>query len=1070
MNHMLKSALGAGLAAAVTAGLTACGGSSSSSGSSASTVSVTGVVTDPAISGAQVRIDNSAGNALASVVVTDDNGAFSFSGISASALDGAVITASGGEDAETGVDFTGLQLKGIYQDDGSAEVVTPLTTLIVEEMEASGSDYATARTTVATLLGLEESQLEADPDTDSAVQKLSLQLSLLGAALRAADGFDHVYELLENENGTDWTAISSYVQASDDYSDTIKERVAELEEELTAIGSISSSLSAAELVTEANRLSFITGVSEFLEDYLSYTAAEGSDGETNIQTLAEALWSANGYNGLPSDSAQFANLIRYVFNTYSISTTDLDTESWTIPAGISTDSQIASIAELDVIDHTIALTDEDLLTTSAEKLAYFYASDLSPAYLVQKLFSGVLDDNYVDSAFALIARNYARASMQDEVDVILKTQISMPYYQVEGYYQAAVGFINIGKTDLGLTYLDTAASKLTAYMEEKGSTNLDSDDAEMFRILATRYNKQGLTEKAEAILEPLYAFIKANAGTYSTAYGRIGTAASKTADALIEEAEAANLSSATLADALNAVEFYATILDGYGLQSSSSSCGDHYMTKAYGYTGLASFYARLQQADKTREAINNFIALRAEHACTSQRSDVYVRYLVEEYAYLDDIDGFLTMAKDTIQSDTYLTKAENAAAVFVALDLAKEGNIDEAIANITELYPDDTDASDLEDRLELLTNAGISESSVNSYLAVRLFDQGYTDAGAEALSEAWNIVTSDTYITAQSDDGSQLMYNGCSKIARMTYENVDTILGQSRMDTCADVATDFESLGSSLAISNAYTYLTTDALKINYSTLAAGAFTKAVAYANLLSGIDKIDALQDAVYYTMDQGLTDAGVDFDDVIAPLISAESGYNTLAASAASEDEYDDASDIARSIVATYNTMLYGMRSSVVKFGTYTGFSEDVAQVQTRATALIMDAENLVSQIVSEDSRDSYYCNLYGYGTCSSATEYLGIYDTMETLLDEMAETESSSSINNYRLTLAKHIINQDAFPGSDVATTDIDNDGMADFYEAYADDDEISSSGIVSDTDVDGDGTDDSMDATPFYAEI
>ncbi len=1070
MNHMLKSALGAGLAAAVTAGLTACGGSSSSSGGSASTVSVTGVVTDPAISGAQVRIDNSAGNALASVVVTDDNGAFSFSGISASALDGAVITASGGEDAETGVDFTGLQLKGIYQDDGNAEVVTPLTTLIVEEMEASGSDYATARATVATLLGLEENQLEADPDTDSAVQKLSLQLSLLGAALRAADGFDHVYELLENENGTDWTAISSYVQASDDYSDTIKERVAELEEELTAIGSISSSLSAAELVTEANRLSFIAGVSEFLEDYLSYTAAEGSDGETNIQTLAEALWSANGYNGLPSDSAQFANLIRYVFNTYSISTTDLDTESWTIPAGISTDSQIASIAELDVIDHTISLTDEDLLTTSAEKLAYFYASDLSPAYLVQKLFSGVLDDNYVDSAFALIARNYARASMQDEVDVILKTQISMPYYQVEGYYQAAVGFINIGKTDLGLTYLDTAASKLTAYMEEKGSTNLDSDDADMFRTLATRYNKQGLTEKAEAILAPVYAFIEANAGTYSKAYGSIGTAASKTADALIEEAEAANFSSATLADALNAVEFYATILDGYGLQSSSSSCGDHYKLKAFGYTGLASFYARLQQADKTREAINNFIALRAEYACTSQKTDFYVRYLVEEYAYLDDIDGFLTMAKDTIQSDTYLTKAENAAAVFVALDLAKEGNIDEAIAKITELYPDDTDASDLEDRLELLTNAGISESSVNSYLAARLFDQGYTDAGAEALSEAWNIVTSDTYITAQSDDGSQLMYKGCSKIARMTYENVDTILGQSRMDTCADVATDFESLGSSLAISNAYTYLTTDALKINYSTLAASAFTKAISYANLLSGIDKIDALQDAVYYTMDQGLTDAGVDFDDIIAPLISAESGYNTLAASAASEDEYDDASDIARSIVATYNTMLYGMRSSVVKFGTYTGFSEDVAQVQSRAAALIMDAENLVSQIVSEDSRDSYYCYLYGYSTCGSATEYLGIYDTMETLLDEMAETESSSSINNYRLTLAKHIINQDAFPGSDVATTDIDNDGMADFYEAYADDDEISSSGIVSDTDVDGDGTDDSMDATPFYAEI
>ena len=164
-----------------------------------------------------------------------------------------------------------------------------------------------------------------------------------------------------------------------------------------------------------------------------------------------------------------------------------------------------------------------------------------------------------------------------------------------------------------------------------------------------------------------------------------------------------------------------------------------------------------------------------------------------------------------------------------------------------------------------------------------------------------------------------------------------------------------------------------------------------------------------------------------------------------------------------------MLYGMRSSVVKFGTYTGFSDDVAEVQSRAAALIVAAEPLVSKMVSEDDRKSYYCYLYGFGSCGSATEYLGIYDTLETLLGDMADTESTSSINDYRLTLAEHIVHQDAFPGSDVATTDIDNDGLADFYEASASDDDITVSGISSDTDVDGDVIDDSMDATPFYCE-
>ena len=1001
MNNALKRTFSTGLTLALAAGLSACGGSSSSGSSAPQTETISGIVTDPAISGAQVRLDNAQGTALAQIVVTDDNGRFSFSNVPAAQLDGAVLTASGGTDEATGIDFTGVSLQAVIQDSDS-QIVSPLTSLIVEDMEANGSSYDAALANIAQLTGIDSSLLSADPTTDAALQKISLQLSLMAEAVKTLDDFGTVYTLL-SDNGTDWADISNDVQIMD-VADSIKARFADLQSELANIDAISSELSAAETLNEANRLSMIAGVEKFLSEQLAYTAATET-AETNVVTLAEALWNANGQKGLSTDSAKFANLVRYVFNVAGITTADLDDAGFALSDDVTTN--IASIAELDVIDHRIPLADGEFLSTSDEKRAYFYNSDLAPTYKVQQLYSSVQDSNAIDVSFSRIVRSYVVAGMKDEADVILNSQISSPFYLAMAYQQAGRGFYEIGDDANGLAYLDIAASNLTSHMENKGWAYMDGEDADQFLTLSTAYRNQGEDIKADNLLAPVEDFIDANSGTYSTAYGRIGTAISKQAEALIETAEAADLSAATVAEALVATDFYAALVDGYGLQAATSRCGDHYMLKAFSLTSVIEYYARLEQPAKTREAINKFVDLRAGHACTSQRTDSYVRYLAPAYGYLDDIDGFLSMAESTIQSSSYLTRAQNAAALYIALNQAKAGNVEDAIATITAQYPDDTDAGDLEDRLELLTNGGIQEKGINAFLAVKLFNEGYTAAGAEVLTAAWNIATSETYINGQTDDGSQLMYYGCSKIARMTYQNVDQAAGQTRMQTCANIAEDFESTGATMAVSAAYTYLSKDALLSGLDSLGVDAFHSALSYAGLLSGEDAAEATRNAISFPVDAGVVAAGAEISDLTGALNDLKTLFTSALSAAATEEEEKDAGYLLLSTIGAHADVINGLRKHAEQNGPMADQSQVINNLQTSASALLPQLFDVATGLSDVDDTSDLVEKVYDLGN-DYGIRFAGLFTEMASLIDDMAEYLSGSELNSYRAALTKHIL--------------------------------------------------------------
>lgn len=155
------------LAAAALVGCSGGGGGGSGSGTSA-TSTLNGVAIDGYLQGATVFLDRN-GNGTRDngepSTVTDGSGSYSLdlTGISATALTGLKVIVSGGIDTDTGYAFAG-HLSARIEDAASGQVVTPLTTL-VDAMVDQGlaTDASSARSQIATALGLSASDLSLDP-------------------------------------------------------------------------------------------------------------------------------------------------------------------------------------------------------------------------------------------------------------------------------------------------------------------------------------------------------------------------------------------------------------------------------------------------------------------------------------------------------------------------------------------------------------------------------------------------------------------------------------------------------------------------------------------------------------------------------------------------------------------------------------------------------------------------------------------------------------------------------------------------------------------------------------------
>lgn len=1067
------------LSSALVLSLSACGGGSSGGSSGTTTVqtptTITGVVSDPAIANAKVRIDSADGKALAPVVVTDSQGKFTLTVPVGTSPSGATISATSGTDAETGYDFKGLTLKAPYESDSA--VVSPLTTMVVDEMK-DGADLAAAKKNVAERFGVAEDKVMVDPTTDATAQKASLQLTKLAAALRAAQGFDKVADLTQTHK-KDWAAINTAVQADPAVSSSAKSDVQTLASELEVIEAVKDVANAQAMLEEANRLSLLVSMRAYLKSALQYEPVADSTGDKNVIKLVEAIWTANEKKGIPSGSSKVVNLVRYALNKYDISTANLDNADWAFPAALASDTQIKSIASLSVIDHTIALNDDELLgDDSAKRREYFHQSDLSPIYQAQKLVEDVLDDNVVDPINKEIAVGLSNLGFKEDADVYLQTQIFQPAEKADAYLRVAIGLRKQNKKVEGKPYLDKSLSIKNEDLSVSGS-EIDSDIALFYQVLSFEYGALGLTDEARDALKPVNDYIEKQKGKeYETAYGRIAIAFRDVATKKVEAAEASKLSVVSVVEAMDAVKFFSNLVDGVGYQSSSRiACGNFYRLKGSLYTDVAELYRRLDKVTETEASINKFVQLRANDSCTSERTDSYVEDLADEYAYLDKIDEFRSMVNSTVLDEDEKNDSLNAASIYTSIDLAKSGKVDEALKMIESSKPDSS-ANSLYERLELYTHEG-GINRLQTGLGLALLKEGNITAGRQVLNKALSLVTSDTYINAFANDGFKVMRFGCAKIALLTYDYITQAEGIKQMEQCVTLADRYTQVATSLDRNESYRHASEALFRMQQSNAAIENYRKSLIYAAQLDVDDYLTEFGKTMtaligipkYESQSARAIERGLSIDELLITLSDAEARININKTFVTDENTRRKVASQATKIASIYNEMVRSLRASSMFTGEVPlNLDKYTADIRSRSENIIVDVIPIIREISSSYWRKSYYTSAV------SALNKARAYDaSLNIIKSEPSEKLVDKDKNDFLGNVATSMMSRNDFAmietqnrlfGAVVARFDFDNDGKADFYEIGATQEAINDSKIQLDDDIDADGELDTVDKTPF----
>lgn len=169
------------------------------------TQAISGIVSDPAIVGAEVMVFDGKGDKTSFSAITDASGNFTISGLPEGDLSNYRLVTSGGVDTTTGQSFKTIQLAAplaVFSDTKKL-VVSPFTSLLDAKITAGSA----ASDVIAQLKAkLADVDLLADPSQDKATQRLALKLSLL-----LAQGFDakSIVSALDDEAGISQTDLDS---------------------------------------------------------------------------------------------------------------------------------------------------------------------------------------------------------------------------------------------------------------------------------------------------------------------------------------------------------------------------------------------------------------------------------------------------------------------------------------------------------------------------------------------------------------------------------------------------------------------------------------------------------------------------------------------------------------------------------------------------------------------------------------------------------------------------------------------------------------------------------------------
>ncbi|AJD49845.1 hypothetical protein S7S_17165 [Isoalcanivorax pacificus W11-5] len=1018
--------------------LSACGGGGGGGGNGGtpSTHSMSGVVVDPAIAGATVTLRSASGNALAAVVTTDNEGRFTINYPAGSSLSGAVLTSRGGEDVITGYSFRNAVLSAPVT--GAEPVVSLLTSLVQYLIEEESLSAEAATQQVALWYGLSEAAVLSDPRDSAAVQYSALRLAgwlnalrdeeapvtLIAGALLAANGDQTLarQQLIDNARAA---------STADNFA-----LLAEVEAQFDASGAADAE-QVAERFTLAN---LRVGMAHHINEYIGALNLDDPVTAANFDALVQAVWHANGRRGVPLDSARVVNLIRYALNEGEIELADLADENFTVPT-LSGDRIAGITAARDAIDHTLPLAPGEFLgSDNARRLAYFYASDLSPFYRAERIFDGIMDDNVLDPLYQSIAAGQAAAGLLDQALVTLETRIFQAGQRIEAQKKVAQLLGGQGRTEDAREVMMAALDGADRIIASLGGPGfVGEDEAEMLISLVNFSRYSGNADLGERALEPLYQFALVNAGNADvrTLYGRvIGALGSATGlgpvpDA-IAEYESGNLS---LTEAEQLLAVYKTIVLGMPPLPNGTET-----VKALYLAVIAVYEDRLGQ--DPWPTVETFLTLREQ----GTNVDSSIRYMADVYGRNDRIDEFLALA-DTISSASQKSRALAAIAAWQTLAALEEQEVDVVLDELL------ADEESLGSSLDTILWTGTNYDGVG--LLNLLIGLSQLEAAAAVIEYAGDIVGSDAWLEENADSANMLGSWGCAKVAFAWYRIGDRERADAEMDSC-------------LAFMQGYSWSTPDVQFFSYSSVINNELVR-------MSDLQRIGVVAERML-PLAQASEDSRNNLMTVAR--FSALAGLNAVTQSALSsalesvpalplpvgDDQSERNAKIAlvRSYVATLLSVRETLRSRIVVDGVPDSDRQALlGWLETQVASLLSDNNApLINEALALNSSEQRANAISAIALllvdAGYAADAVGAANQIEYRPDREAALGA----------VAAAIVEHDDFPGSLHASRDLDGDGRPDFFDPV--DSSAGENPFELDDNIDGDGCPDSQDRRPFFA--
>ncbi|WP_029652732.1 hypothetical protein [Marinobacter daepoensis] len=1039
-----------GLTAVVMAG---CGGGSSGNsdtdtGQPDRSAAVSGVVTDPEIEGAAVRLVDDRGDALTPIFRTSADGRFVFELTGRQLAEFNEIVAVGGRDSVTGTDLTGITLRAPASEAGDY-VVSPVTTLWLEAREELTDDQ------VAALLGLDSvDMLDDDPADNPEVQALALKITEIVTTLR--------------DLGLSWEDLVSEVQVTNGDFALAAENLAEdaaspLMRVANRIRLLESGIDpeGVSMVERWNLLRIEEGLSAYYRDDLG-VILEGEAADA-IARIARSVWEGSGRKGVAPNSPGVLNLARYLVTVYGLDVASLAADL-VVPAGIASDELVAFVISTDFIDHQLPLAQGERLTDDPAKRAeYFLRSDLSPFYQAEQLFVGVYDDAATDPVYGLIAEGLSAAGLNDEAVLTVRSKIFQPSIKANTFRQLGLAFLQSGANSKAIEQFDRAAAIYlgeNGVVASKGALNLSFDDTRSLQNLSTAYRQAGKTSRAEEMLQPVLTIRDGLGGSgkpWSGAYYNITTGIVDLAVELVERAELEGLEGAAYQSALDYTHLAASWVE-------SMPKLDHPLTCAAiqtQYTGkYMDLYSRLGRKAEALAGVGKFENLLALDC--NAFSKFYVDIASATYARLGLIERFEDLLASEVEGQGLYDAAAKTSrlelAVFKAVEAAKAG--DDLVNAVTVM---EREVVDPLDRAHYMT-FGIRGLTLDpSPLFERLLNEGLVDAAREVVGEAWALVNSKDYVIAASSPG-KLLGEGCLAVVAATDVIGDRNQAAERMDHCAALAASRYGAGSS----------TRD--RIEALTLVATAYVGLGQYPSVA-----LSALMSEIAVVSDPASQLASyVEVANLQATAGRLQEAHNTLMSKAEAAlaglppvNDVETAKERIRLLLLVANAYADSAvvaRHALAAEGVWQPVNRElISQARGRARALISNETGRSSSVpdaltallvLDQNARIEQRKKLVK--TLSDARHY--------ELAELIARDGENSGADTGEMlnVIASALTTQDDYPGTHLARFDFDGDGLADFFAPQSTEAERQHALFELDDDIDNDGIQDALDSTPYCA--